>query len=392
MTQSSAGFSLVEVLIAAAIMALVTGAVLLMANSTKTVFRVQAEAADLGQRLRVSAGALQRDLLMAGAGPMIAKDGRASLLPMAAVLPYRMGERNPDPARGVYYRADALSVLYVAPTPTQAEVTNVTLAGQVLSATVQPNCGAFVHDRLCGFSPGLPVLIFDDTGEFDTGVVSTVDGLVVGITGPRLLARVEPEAHAMLVELSHHTYWHDAAAPVPRLMHYDGSRTDAPVVDHVVGLRFEYFGDPRPPEVLADPDPDGDARTTYGPRPPRIGRDNPRDEWRAGENCAFIVADGVHRPRLAAFGAGADPARLDERQLTDGPWCPDSLHPARFDADLLRIRRVRAIVRVQAASDSLRGPRGPWFARPGTATSASALVPDQQLEFDISLRNLVRAR
>jgi hypothetical protein len=53
---------------------------------------------------------------------------------------------------------------------------------------------------------------------------------------------------------------------------------------------------------------------------------------------------------------------------------------------------VRAIVRVQAGSDSLRGPRGPWFARPGTATSASALVPDQQLEFDISLRNLVRAR
>ena len=73
--------------------------------------------------------------------------------------------------------------------------------------------------------------------------------------------------------------------------------------------------------------------------------------------------------------------------LTDGPWCPDAGSARRFDADLLRIRRIRVAVRVQAAAPAVRG-LGQLFARPGTATSASAMVPDQQAAFDIAPRNM----
>ena len=36
-----------------------------------------------------------------------------------------------------------------------------------------------------------------------------------------------------------------------QLMHYDGFHTVVPVLDEVVGLNFEYYGDPQPPAMVA---------------------------------------------------------------------------------------------------------------------------------------------
>ena len=41
---------------------------------------------------------------------------------------------------------------------------------------------------------------------------------------------------------------------------------------------------------------------------------------------------------------------MDEDMLTDGPFCPDSTSASRFDADLLRIRKVGVVLRVQVPS------------------------------------------
>ena len=49
-------------------------------------------------------------------------------------------------------------------------------------------------------------------------------------------------------------------------------------------------------------------------------------------------------------------SRLDPGVLTDGPWLPDSTFANRFDADLLRVRRVRATVRVRANQIILHSP------------------------------------
>jgi hypothetical protein len=82
---------------------------------------------------------------------------------------------------------------------------------------------------------------------------------------------------------------------------------------------------------------------------------------------------------------------LDQGAFTDGPWCPNG-GPGAYDADLLRIRRIRVTLRVQVGSASLRGVGGALFQREGRSTSAERFVPDQQVEFDVAPPNLAVGR
>jgi len=117
----------------------------------------------------------------------------------------------------------------------------------------------------------------------------------------------------------------DSATATPQLMQYDGLQSDLPLVDHLVALGFEYFD--------------------------------------AGE------------------------APLDPSLLQDGPWLRGDADAAPFDADLLRIRRVRVRLRVEAALAAMRARGGPLFVRSGTSTSAARQAPDLALAFDVALRN-----
>jgi prepilin-type N-terminal cleavage/methylation domain-containing protein len=101
----------------------------------------------------------------------------------------------------------------------------------------------------------------------------------------------------------------DDTAGVPQLTRYDGRTTDLPVVDQLAGLRFEYFD--------------------------------------------------------------ASGQRIPIERFTDGPWVPDAVTADRFDADLLAIRRVRALVRVRPARTLVGVP----FA-------------DLDVRIDVSPRNL----
>ena len=116
----------------------------------------------------------------------------------------------------------------------------------------------------------------------------------------------------------------DPSTDVSELMREDQGGTSVPVADHIVGLRFAYFA--------------------------------------------------------------GDLTPLDMAAFEDGPWCASAADA--FDADLTTIRRIRVALRVEAALDSMRGPSGPLFARAGTSTSANRFVPDREMEFDVSPRNL----
>ena len=149
-----------------------------------------------------------------------------------------------------------------------------------------------------------------------------------------------------------------------QLMQYDGHASDQPAVEDVVAIAFEYFGEADAPRASITPQ--GGVRVTYGAVPPSIGIDDPDESWAAGENCSFATADGGHVPRLSALGApGVVP--IPPAILVDGPWCPDSAHAFRFDADLLRVRRVRVRVRLQAAQP-FRGLAEPWHVADDTVT------------------------
>ena len=161
---------------------------------------------------------------------------------------------------------------------------------------------------------------------------------------------------------------------------------DAPVTDQVVGLTFEYYGDPQPPAVGGGLLGTSVAWTTYGPKPPQGGQPT---TYPPGENCVFFD-DGTQTPasRIGTLGGGPTLVRLTEAQLTDGPWCPDPQHPNRFDADLLRVRRIAVAFRVQSGAASLRGPAGVLFTHGGTARSALGLAPDLEGRFQVAPRNL----
>jgi hypothetical protein len=119
------------------------------------------------------------------------------------------------------------------------------------------------------------------------------------------------------------TYYVAATDGVSQLMQYNGEEGDFPLVDDVVSLGFDYIG-------------------------------------------------------------GAAP--LDPSSMIDGPWRTDDIVNDRFDADLLMVRRVRVRLRVQARQP-FRGRSGMLFMNPGSAIAASRFVPDQEIRFDVALRN-----
>jgi hypothetical protein len=347
-----AGFSLVEMTIALGIALVVTGAVFGIMNPAHGPFHSQPEAIDLQQRLRLSVDLMTRDLLQAGGGTR-------KYFP--SVLPSRRGPLSPDPSSA--YFDDRVSVLYA---PAGASDTML---------TVPTDAGSHVYvASSAGFSPEGLAVIFDESGAYDAFRITAIQDAPPALihTGGAFSKTYSPGASVVAVVSA--TYWKrvNLAAGTAELMKYDGWHTDLPVADDVVGLAFAHFGDPSPP-VLRKPlsDPEG-PWTSYGPRPPDLGVDDPASPvYGAGENCTFTVIDGatVPRPDMRDLGSGTL-VRLNAAQLTDGPWCPDPSDPDRYDADLLRVRLVRVTLRVRA--------------------SRTLILPlsDRQITFDVTPRNL----
>jgi hypothetical protein len=262
-----------------------------------------------------------------------------------------------------------------------------------LRVIILPGCRG--GDDACGFEAGTTIMVFDGTGGWEAFTVTQVQGASLSVRHLGLASARAYAAGSYVTRASLHTYYLKTVtgSDTYQLMHYDGEQTDLPVADNIVGLAFEYFGDPQPPRLLR---PVSDAKgpwTTYGPKPPALGVENPEGTYLPGENCTFEVTNGQHVPRLATLAANVSGlVQLGGATLTDGPWCPGTASPRRFDADLLRIRRVRITIRVQAGLKSLRGPAGPLFVHAGSCTDARRLVPDQEVRFDVTPRNLNLAR
>jgi prepilin-type N-terminal cleavage/methylation domain-containing protein len=394
---SQRGFSLLEVTVAIAVMLLVLSAVFAIVGPAEGAFSPTTESVDVQQRLRVATDTLSRSLMMAGAGPYVGRPAGGLHMFFAPVLPLRRGIR--AAAEPGSYASDTITVYHVPATAVQTTArVPVDAANAALRVDVHSGCPwnpDRSRDPLCGSEPGMSLLIFDQAGRYDVFTVESVDGDTARLTvnKPVASATTHYPAGSRVLEVVERTFaLHvDAVKKLSRLVSYDGSdRPDVPVVDSVAAVSFEYFGEPRPPEILRPLDDPIGPWTSYGPRPPPAGV-----QWTAypeGENCTFVVgADGRPWPRLPVLDAGANGQRLVKltaAQLTDGPWCPDMISPDRFDADLLRIRAIGVTLRVQAALEALRGPAGMLFLNAGTGTSGRRWVPDQEVRFEIAPRNL----
>jgi len=331
MTRSSSGFTFAELLVTLALMSLVAAAVAVMVANTDRLASAQSGLIDAQQRARVVAVTLQRDLRLAGAGvDRGAMSGSLSRV-FPAVWPRRVGRLRPDAVTEA--RPDALTLVYVPETVLQTSLAATATPGAarlVLSACVS---GALP----CPIERGTSLAVFDPLGGVDLFGVTDSTGVVAHVrslgTSGRML-----DAGATIAEVVLRGYYFDDAAGQLRL--YDGDGSDQPVVDDVGALTFEYFGTPAPP------------------RWPR-----PSPGW---ENCLYQASgEWLGGVTLAAGGDGLAPLPL--AMFRDGPWC--GAGDTAFDADLLRVRRVRVTARLRVP-----GGRDPQ--------------PDYRVVFDIAPPNL----
>ena len=201
----------------------------------------------------------------------------------------------------------------------------------------------------CGIEADSLALVFDESGRSDVVRVTR------GLGGAVRLTRVgggAPQSFgegASIVPLEIRSYYLDETSA--QLRYQDGWMTDVPVLDNVVGLSFRYFGDPR---------------------------------FVGGKH---LVAQCLAAQPSTSLSEMADPVAEQELAaavLTDGPWCGGRL---RYDVDLFRVRRVRVEIRLQVASEQLRGPDRTLFARPGSAVRGGRSVPDLVASFEVTPRN-----
>ena len=352
---SEAGYSIIELLVSTAIMITVTGAIFGLMNPAQGNAQTQPEVADMQQRMRVGNETLFKEMVMAGAGPYQGPVTGTLVNFFAPVLPRRIGRINPDAA--TVFKDDTITLSYI---PNSYSQTTISAAMPNVSAelkvTDQPNCPADAGN-LCGFTEGMDVIIFDMSGNFDMFTITQVQDAAAHLQHRGQDLSKPYDVGASVTQIVSNTFYLDRATN--KLMRYNGGTNDVALVDNVVDLKFEYYGDINPPRL---------------PKPP------------AGEaNCLYDAAGNyVGMPTLAPDDGSL--ANLPGAILTDGPMCGGGTN--KFDADLLRVRKVRMTMRVQAANPSLRGADTRLFRNPGTSRGGEKFVPDYTISFEVAPRNL----
>ena len=350
-----AGYTLIELLISTAIMLTVTGAIFSLMNPAQGSAQTQPEVADMQQRMRVGNETLFKELVMAGAGPYQGPITGSLVNFFASVVPRRLGRINPDPA--TVFRSDTITLSYIPNSYSQTTISSaMPTPSAELKVTPQPNCPADAGN-LCGFKEGMDVIIFDTSGNFDFFTITNVQDAAAHLQHRGQDLSTSYDVGASVTQIVSNTYYLNRTTH--QLMRYNLNDQDTPIVDDVVDLKFEYFGDPNPP---------------LAPKP------------QAGEeNCLYDAAGNYKNlPVLAADEGSLAP--LPAAILTDGPMCGGGTN--QFDADLLRIRKIRVTLKVQAANPALRGTDTRFFVNPGTAKGGEKYVPDFNLSFEVTPRNL----
>lgn len=347
------GFSLVELMVATGLMLVVLSVATTFLWTQTLIARAQPDAADLQQRARVVTEILSSRIASAGMWAAHAGPGDGYTCCVPSILPRRIGLLGADPATSAY--PDVLTVVSAASAAQPGRLREA-LPGLL---AVEASEGCTTARPVCGIREDDHVLVFRPSGTHDFYVAAAIDAASASLTSRQAGVLSAFSAGDRVLTIDTSTLYFDAAARQLRV--YDGFRSDMPVVDDVVGVRFEYWGTAGVPAYA-----------------------------RGGPDEATCWFDHAGSPRFgrSLSPPGARDVRIPLDEFTDGPWCGTGGNT--FDADLLRIRRVRALVRLRAAPDSARG-RGAFFLSPGTATNALRVVNDMEVTIDATSRALSAA-
>lgn len=222
------GVTLVELVVATAVMLAVTASVMTLLRDGLAATPVLGEATDLHQRTRVAADALAADLRAAGNGT---PSGPLPLL-LPAVEP-----RTPGTPAGTA-SVDVLTIRYV---PSGA-------ARSRLAAPLEPGDGTITIETggcpdqttACGFTAGMAVAVFDGAGQMDHFRLDAIDPGTLVIAASADARPVSYAAGSEIAETVEATYALDAATR--QLRRTEGGGTFA-LADGVEALSFEYLGE-----------------------------------------------------------------------------------------------------------------------------------------------------
>ena len=349
------GYTLLELLIAAAISGALLGVLFQFAVSAQASVGVQGDVADLQQRFRVVVQSVGHDLLLAGAGPSRGASGGPLARVFAPLVPARLGLIGADPE--LSFQEDRLTIVYVPDTRAQTKVA-VGMIDGASPVAIDGNAPGCPPGQACDFAEGDRAVIFEPDGPgsaHELFTIAAVDPAWSTLTATAPLSRAIPRRLAGRP---------DCAANLPLRSGRqtpDGvrRRTGATCRFSITSSRYV-------------------SRTSVDPRPESVAASAP-----GIANCAYAGSPPL--PLLANLG-GAAPKLLRAAQLTDGPICGEA--PNRFDADLLRIRRVLVSLRLEAESAEFRGTGG-GFATAGLSRSSTKYVPDLHATIDVAPRNMV---
>ena len=340
-----AGYTIVELVVATAVLLVAATGFARLLDSSAARSTLWNESADLHQRARVAGETLTTLLGRAGAGTSIGPLHHF----FAAVDPRR---------RPGSVSARAVTIRSIPPGAARSRLAQPLTAGADV-IVLAPDQACPSGSVACGFESGMDVVLLDGNGQWDSATVRAI-GPASLIVADRIGARtVTYAAGSHVAEFVETTlYLDDADGTLRREL---PGVSSVPVLDNVVDLRFEYFGDTVPPAY---------------PRPV------------AGTANCLYGSDGA---RLAHSTLAADHGRLATlplAMLDDGPMC--GAGASTYDVDLLRVRKIRGTIRLQTGLASLRGADAALFARPGTARASDRQLPDLQFTVVATPGNLNR--
>jgi prepilin-type N-terminal cleavage/methylation domain-containing protein len=368
------GFSLVELLIASTVSALLVGALVTVLAPTRAAFDATPATLELQQRSRMGLEFLASALRSAGAHE--AGHRQSSLA--ASFIPALI----PAIASGVADDFSEIEIFrQVASGAHGVLEEDQSTAGATL--TLAPGRECLRTPDVCGFVVGTIAAISDGQGRFDVFEVAATDPARMTVMPLKPLSA----AYARDAQLFEAETFRFSLAMQPdgskSLVRVPGSGTAQPVVDGVTELDISLWGEAGAPQITWD---GTDGWASYGPEPPAAAFRDGGNGWPAGESCvAYRDPLGPHS-RLTDLGQTGTLVLLARRDLTDGPWCAGGALGA-YDADLIRLRRVDISIRLESLIPALRGPAGQLFSRPGSSRSPLRWVPDRVVNASISLRN-----
>lgn len=227
------GSTLVELLVASAIMLTVTAAVFTMVNDATVRSPVWNDTVDLHQRGRVAADAIRRVVMGAGAGipsrhvPAIEPRRRSTFMASSSALTIRT-----SPEGGAW-------------TQTAGELAP---GGSTVSIVIHAGC-AF-STIACGFTAGTDAAIVDDAGGWQLLAVEAVAAPTTLAVADRVAGRTRTfPSGSPIGEILETSLYFDAASGT--LRQQGPGEGDFPVVDSVGNVEFQYFGSGAAPIPLS---------------------------------------------------------------------------------------------------------------------------------------------